>query len=427
MRNIKKTVVFIPYISIKPRYSFSSSYNPEPRSKTSSQVENEKNLRNNSTEGVLSKKASKAIKLAIDWMVICANPDFVWSRSARLNFQVHLKFITLTLPCQQFHTDLIIKSQCLHQFLVEIEKYHGVHNYVWRAEAQRNGNIHFHITTDKFIHHQDVAEIWNRCISKLGYIDKYRENQLQFHKDGFQLHADMVKNWNESPQRVAYEKGMTQNWCSPPTTQIKAVKNTSELSNYLALEFTKNKNKDIFYKEFRPLNSDLDTSRLPQFQEFFDTGNCKAEVTPITTGKHAGKERWDYFIPRRPIEGRLWFVGGPIASKKGIHLDLSNAQRTQISEYRLKHPEYVRSVDTPKKPDGTSFTLGTLLIAPIQIYKENYPNSFSSDVANYFADVKKGTKIASKRARVDHSSPVVQASFSPPSRSIPDADLFCPF
>ena len=108
-------------------------------------------------------------------------------------------------------------------------------------------------------------------------------------------------------------------------------------------------------------------------------------------------------------------------------MDLSNAQRTQISEYRLKHPEYVRSVDTPKKPDGTSFTLGTLLIAPIQIYQENDLNSFSSDVANYIADVKKGTKVTSKRTRVTESSPVLPASISPSPRSIPVPDLFCPF
>jgi hypothetical protein len=43
-------------------------------------------------------------------------------------------------------------------------------NYVWRAEPQANGNIHFHILSDVFIPHDELRIVWNRIQVKNGYI-----------------------------------------------------------------------------------------------------------------------------------------------------------------------------------------------------------------------------------------------------------------
>jgi hypothetical protein len=411
MRKGYTDYVRIPIIFIKPSYSFVTSYNPEPSTRSSSQIHNERNLKDNATNGIISRKSSKAIRLAIDWLVVAAHKDYIWSNTEKKHFPVLLKFITLTLPAPQFHSDEEIKAKCLHQFLVEIVQYHKVKNYVWRAEAQRNGNIHFHITTDKFIHHQDVAEIWNRCINKLGYIDKYRDAQLLFHSEGFKLRPELQKNWNESRQRSAYERGITQNWCSPPTTQIKAVQNIAELSNYLSEEFVKNKSKDYFYSEFRPAVSELDNSRLPQFQELFDTGTCKIEIVPITQGQHKGMEKWSYFTTRRPITGRLWFAGGPICTKKGLSLDLSDGQISQIKKFTSKHPDKVRPVEIPDPMSSTPFTLGNLIFTPIQNFNTPDFDTFTKDVSFFINEIKAGRNPHTKTVAFK-TQPVTPLPFS---------------
>ena len=56
-----------------------------------------------------------------------------------------MKFITLTLSDVQAHTDDSIKEHMLQPFLYWLQRYYNC-SYVWKAETQINGNIHFHIT-----------------------------------------------------------------------------------------------------------------------------------------------------------------------------------------------------------------------------------------------------------------------------------------
>lgn len=85
----------------------------------------------------------------------------------------HLSFITLTLPATQQHSDNQIKRSMLNHFITTIKRQYGVSNYFWRAEAQKNKNIHFHILIDKFIPHDQVRNIWNNCLVPFGYIDAF--------------------------------------------------------------------------------------------------------------------------------------------------------------------------------------------------------------------------------------------------------------
>lgn len=85
--------------------------------------------------------------------------------------------ITLTLSSpQQFeegHDDKYIKKHLLELFLKQLQYKFGVVNYFWRAEAQQNGNIHFHIIVDRYIDKIKLQSIWNSVQEKFGYIDPF--------------------------------------------------------------------------------------------------------------------------------------------------------------------------------------------------------------------------------------------------------------
>jgi len=83
-------------------------------------------------------------------------------------------FITLTLSEAQKHTDYYIKRNMLQVFLKDLQYNFNVINYFWKAERQKNGNIHFHILVDKFIQMNHVRSAWNRIQYKHGYTEKYR-------------------------------------------------------------------------------------------------------------------------------------------------------------------------------------------------------------------------------------------------------------
>ena len=380
--------LYIPYITIKPSYSFTGVYPAEICTRSKSQYDNEINLENNATKGAISDKAKKRIKLAIDWLILQSDKQYIFSRDANKFIPVKMKFITLTLPSPQIHTDEEIKEKCLNQFLIEIKRYHKILNYVWRAEAQRNGNIHFHITTDKFIHHRDVSEKWNRIIEKLGYVSRYRDAQVKFHSGGFKAKTELLKQCDEAHQRTAYLKGMAENWNSPPTTQIKSVKSIEQLSNYLSEEFVKNKTKDFFYKEIRPAGSQLEHSHLPQFEKEFQHDRCMVDIYPIEKGKHKGMERWEYYIERRQITGRLWFAGGPCAGAKGVLCEMNDTQQKFVSDFIRTNPDKALPKETVPDSMGRSFSLGTILCTPLQTFQAASNSPFTSDINSYISQLK---------------------------------------
>jgi hypothetical protein len=98
-------------------------------------------------------------------------------------------FTTLTLPSQQMHCDKVIKRQALNNFLINMIRRWRVKNYLWKAEAQDNGNIHFHLLTDKYMEHQEVKYMWNNSLNPLGYIDWYTHNNNSLEPNSTDIHA----------------------------------------------------------------------------------------------------------------------------------------------------------------------------------------------------------------------------------------------
>jgi hypothetical protein len=90
-------------------------------------------------------------------------------------FKWRLNFITLTLPVEQFKTDKYIVQNYLTPFLLFLRRKFKVHHYIWKAEAQLNGNLHFHIVTDKYCYYETVRNEWNTILYSDGWIDRFRD------------------------------------------------------------------------------------------------------------------------------------------------------------------------------------------------------------------------------------------------------------
>jgi len=105
--------------------------------------------------------------------------------------------VTLTLSDKQTHTDQWIKRHYLNTFIQTIKRRYWVENYFWRAEAQENGNIHFHVIIDKYIPAKELTSIWN------------------------EIQSDYV---------TAYTKRTGKS--NPPSTQIEGIRNYKRISLY---------------------------------------------------------------------------------------------------------------------------------------------------------------------------------------------------
>ena len=138
------------------------------------------------------KRMRKAIELLLEISPLrkVTNP----ATNRPMNFRVAFQTLTLSAP-QRDHTDEEIKSTLLRPFLRGMKK-HGMHNYVWKAELQKNQNIHFHILTDAFLPYWIIRDYWNKQQAKLGFLQEFFEKHGHRHPNSTDVHGET------KPQRI---------------------------------------------------------------------------------------------------------------------------------------------------------------------------------------------------------------------------------
>lgn len=146
-------------------------YDQRPRSDR--QIENEKNLKNIKYNGFMSPKTRSQVRKYLSTWLNAASLLKSSPRINNLKKKPYITFLTTTLPADQAHSDYEIKRKVLTPFIETLKRKYGVVNYFWRAESQKNGNIHFHLIIDSYIHWKQAREEWNQALNPLGYIDRF--------------------------------------------------------------------------------------------------------------------------------------------------------------------------------------------------------------------------------------------------------------
>lgn len=131
------------------------------------------NKEDNNNRGKLSAIAKKKLERAVCYLNASAKERTGTLGNSNKPIRYKCTFITLTLSGQQQHPVNLITNNLLNQFLTEAKQRWKMTKYVWKAEFQRNGNLHYHILTDTFIDHTELRKVWNRIQNKLGYLDQY--------------------------------------------------------------------------------------------------------------------------------------------------------------------------------------------------------------------------------------------------------------
>lgn len=161
-------------------------------------------------------------------------------RNSAGNYVNHLcMFVTLTLPFEQKHEDKEITKIILGDFLDRCRKLGMMGNYVWRAEKQKNGNIHYHLITDTFCNYSLIYRLWKLALDKLDYIKKYSEKFVNMSYSDYRR-LPHNKNLDEKKVSEKYAKGVRENWQNPPCVKVDYTNDISHVSAYIAKYTAKN-------------------------------------------------------------------------------------------------------------------------------------------------------------------------------------------
>lgn len=237
------------------------------KKKSTKQQTNETNLKENTPAGVINRKIRLRMRTILDnWL-----PSLNFSPTqANGHKKEQATFVTLTLPSEQMHTDKVLNAKALNNFITQIKRSHQVKNYLWRAERQKNGNLHYHIIIDKFISHRLIRNYWNIQMKALGYISIYQSNMISHHSNGFKVRNDLKKKWSIENQKKAYDYGTNTNWKDPNSTDIHSLKNIKNISSYVCKYVTKDEDYDDLQKAIKANNcGKISSSELLEAQEKF--------------------------------------------------------------------------------------------------------------------------------------------------------------
>lgn len=148
-------------------------------------------------------------------------------------------FITLTLPSEQVHEDAEITKKVFGVFLDKCRKLGILQNYVWRAEKQNNGNIHYHILTDSYTTFSMFRRVWFLALRNLGYLQEY---QRKFSKMSYSQYHAQPFNKGKTPAQTAssYATGTRSNWSTPPACHVEFISDISAVIQYVAKYISKN-------------------------------------------------------------------------------------------------------------------------------------------------------------------------------------------
>ncbi|WP_406631036.1 hypothetical protein RAN97_03735 [Ornithobacterium rhinotracheale] len=155
----------------------------------------------------------------------------LFADATKSNKDKYLSFVTLTLPSAQIHHDRVLRK-ILAKYLDHLKKVYGLKNYLWKAETQKNGNIHFHVLIDTQIPRGDIQRIWNQYINKYGYVDRYSEKMNRLTAKEYM--AKYSKNYkSEKDCILAYQRNKKMGWSNPPSTKIETPKSKRNIVAYV--------------------------------------------------------------------------------------------------------------------------------------------------------------------------------------------------
>jgi hypothetical protein len=187
-----------------------------------------KNLKGKATyDGLMSPGARKRLRRAIQIMCAIAEPKSVYNQKTGKHFKFKVNFITLTLPCPQGSIpDKEIKSKVLDVWLKAAKRRFKLRSYIWRAERQGNGNLHFHIVSDTYIPYDQLRDTWNDRLNALGFIDRFEAKHGHRHPNSTDVHAiKQVKNLTAYFSKyMAKGEKVYEDLIAQPPSQAKAIK-----------------------------------------------------------------------------------------------------------------------------------------------------------------------------------------------------------
>jgi hypothetical protein len=135
--------------------------------------------RHKTYSGTVTDHAANRIKRTVDVFLQRSPERTIWNTATNQQNQFRAAFCTLTIPDEK-EVDGKEAYKGLKVFLDHFRKpqtkkalSEQLRSYIWKAELQKRGQIHYHITTNSFLNLWEVRRVWNGVCFRRGWMRDY--------------------------------------------------------------------------------------------------------------------------------------------------------------------------------------------------------------------------------------------------------------
>jgi hypothetical protein len=158
-------------------------------------------------------------------------------------------------------------------------------------------------------------------VNKLGYVDRYREEQETWHKDGFRYRPEMFKTWSKKKQYEAYLRGAKSHWNSPNSTDIHSIRKIRNIKDYILKYVTKDETSvSLIEEKIKKLETKLSVCTDKKMSRQFI---LRIKRLVLKLKKVRSQEL---------VKGRIWGCSQDLSDIKGSRLDVDSQMMSELEK-----------------------------------------------------------------------------------------------
>jgi len=126
--------------------------------------------------GTVSYHVRRRINHAIHKLLLASPPITIYNTVTCCEEVFTINFITLTIPTNNILIDAKEGyNKLLKPFLRTMRRKYNLQSYIWKAELQMRGQLHYHLTTNTWINWVNIRNEWNYLLRRNSLMDEYMQ------------------------------------------------------------------------------------------------------------------------------------------------------------------------------------------------------------------------------------------------------------
>lgn len=139
--------------------------------------------------GEVSASAAKRIARTVGVFIQKSPTRIVFNDVLQKNVRFKLSFLTLTVPDLTDNNSSHYYKILLKPFLRYLKSRFGVESYIWKAEIQSRGSIHYHLTLNTFVNYTYIRDKWNELLNANNLMESYKLQYGNTNPNSIDIHS----------------------------------------------------------------------------------------------------------------------------------------------------------------------------------------------------------------------------------------------